>query len=511
MNNNKLILPLIEEKQSKIKRLSAKWLAYGKGTCGANEIMELIRGEIADLDYAVACTTLDDLYRFGEKLKKVVEEKKFHVTVVSKTDELEIPETELTKLSETGDVSKGDNTADKKGKDRIPTVYLILLGPNTTKGEGARSNPEIGKKASEESKEIIDQVLAEYDLVFLCAGMSGGTGGTVSYEAKLAKENETKKGPPLVISIVAKCYSYEGSKKVKAAEEGIKNLLEHSDVVVVVPNDKIESVCSQDGVFDAIRKHNDVLASGIISVVTLLKSKKERSADLSDLRQTFENAGYGLIGRGSCGCSDANAHIEALNNALHSPWLDNYTIRKESWVLLHLEIPEDFSNPNCEKEILKEIQKRTDYTSEIKVAITKLPKGEDFYVTVFAPADVTEDKSEPKIEKTETENTNETKIESANEKVIPSDVSLANNGNDATPQKPKRIAAKVENDTDNTNIFNDIDVPTIIRIRNKSENIPNEVPNEEHMPHIQQFTDNHPRFNGGDSFSVTSFLNEFRD
>ncbi len=510
-----MIMPSIQKKQRKAL-VTDKLLAFGCGTCGANQILELIRRKIADLDYVVACTTLEDLYTFYDKLQIVVEEKNFPVKLASETEYIEVPEAEPIKISEPENDAKLGNISILKGKERVPKITLILLGPNSTKGEGAGSKPEKGKKAAEESTDIINKAIAEYDLVFVSAGMGKGTGtGVAPYVAKLVKENNSKKeGGSLAISIVAKCYSDEGPNTQKLADEGIANLLVHSDLVAVVQNDKIEKVCSNDGYFDAFSKHNDVLASGIISVVTLLKNKKERSADLSDVRTAFENAGYGLIARGNSSSSNENANIEALEIALHSPWLDNYKIRKNSFVLLHLEIPDGYNNPNCEREILKEIQNITGYTSEIKTAITKLPPGEDFYVTIFSPAEIIDDNPEQKGTQNSIEKINITPISLANNenangkknlKLIAADdekdkrkTNKTNKddasifkifGDEVSMSNPNKEVAskdwKPYNSLSNTELKNIEDTPTFVRNSNNDF-----VPNRIEMEQIQQFTNN---------------------
>ena len=194
----------------------------------------------------------------------------------------------------------------------------ILIGEKLTKGRGAGANPEVGKNAAEENIEDIKKVLDGTDMVFVTAGMGGGTGtGAAPVIAKQAKDMGI-----LTIGVVTKPFAFEGKKKMEQAEAGIANLKAHVDSIIVIPNERLKNV-SETGKLSlstAFQVADDVLRRGVQSITDLINVPSFMNLDFNDVVTTMQNAGLAHMGVGSAQGKD-KAEV-AAKTAISSPLLE---------------------------------------------------------------------------------------------------------------------------------------------------------------------------------------------
>ena len=193
----------------------------------------------------------------------------------------------------------------------------IQIGEKITKGLGAGAVPEIGRRAAEESKEEIAQALAGADLVFVTAGMGGGTGtGAAPIVAEIARDLGA-----LTIAVVTKPFSFEGKQRMKNAESGIADLKQRVDTLVVIPNDSLLKVSSKNtSMLEAFRIADDVLRQGIQGINDLIAVPALINLDFADVRTVMESGGMAHMGIGSA--SGENKMVTAANEAIASPLLE---------------------------------------------------------------------------------------------------------------------------------------------------------------------------------------------
>lgn len=178
---------------------------------------------------------------------------------------------------------------DKQALNYSQATHKILIGDTITHGRGAGANPEIGKKAAEESKAKIEEALKNTEMVFVTAGMGGGTGtGAAPVVAQIAKELGV-----LTVGIVTKPFGFEGTHKMQQAEKGIAELLKHVDSLVVIPNERLKMVSDQKiTLANAFEKADDILKQGVQSITDLIKSHGFINLDFADVSAIMKDAGY---------------------------------------------------------------------------------------------------------------------------------------------------------------------------------------------------------------------------
>ena len=192
----------------------------------------------------------------------------------------------------------------------------VQLGQNLTRGLGAGGNPSIGQKAAEESKEELQQALDGSDLVFIAAGMGGGTGtGAAPVVAEVAKQSGA-----LTVGIVTKPFSFEGKRRMRQAEEGIARLAENVDTLIVIPNDRLKDVIAGAPLQEAFRNADDVLRMGVKGISDIITCPGLVNVDFADIRSVMTEAGTALLGIG-IGSGRSRA-LEAAQAAMNSPLLE---------------------------------------------------------------------------------------------------------------------------------------------------------------------------------------------
>lgn len=210
-------------------------------------------------------------------------------------------------------------------------VHKIQVGNNITRGLGAGADPNIGKKAVEEDRDKISEVLAGSDMVFITAGMGGGTGtGGAPIIASVAQSIGA-----LVVGIVTKPFRWEGKLRMMNAEAGIMELRKHVDSLIVIPNERILSIL--DGTvnaFAAFDKPNEVLYEATRGIADIITVEGLINVDFADVRAVMNQSGEALMG---CGiASGENRAIEAAQKAIASPLLEGVNIRGAKSVLLNI-------------------------------------------------------------------------------------------------------------------------------------------------------------------------------
>ncbi len=207
----------------------------------------------------------------------------------------------------------------------------IQLGEKLTKGLGAGANPEIGRQAAEESIDVIREVLSESDMVFITAGMGGGTGtGAAPIIAEVAKEMGA-----LTVAVVTKPFYFEGPRRIQQAEKGIDALKSVVDSIITIPNDRLLSLASKKATFiEMLKKADDVLYQAVKGISDLILFPGLINLDFADVKAVMEGMGLALMGTGVAkGESRAR---DAARQAITSPLLEDISIDGAQGVLMNI-------------------------------------------------------------------------------------------------------------------------------------------------------------------------------
>ncbi len=206
----------------------------------------------------------------------------------------------------------------------------IQIGAQRTKGLGAGAEPEIGREAAEESKEELASAIEGTDLLFITAGMGGGTGtGAAPVVAKIAKDKKI-----LTVAVVTKPFEFEGKRRMDNAVKGIENLRKYVDTIVIIPNEKIREVVPKNATMtDALRVADEVLKQGIRGIADLIVTPALINLDFADVRTTLKDKGLAHMGVGVA--KGENRIIDAVRLAVNSPLLET-TIEGAKGVILNI-------------------------------------------------------------------------------------------------------------------------------------------------------------------------------
>lgn len=193
----------------------------------------------------------------------------------------------------------------------------IQLGPKLTKGLGAGANPDVGQKAAEESEEAITEALKGANMIFVTAGMGGGTGtGAAPIIAKAAKEMGA-----LTVGVVTRPFSFEGSKRARYAAEGVQKMKEHVDTLIIISNNRLlEIVDKKTPMLQAFQEADNVLRQGVQGITDLITSPGYVNLDFADVTTVMKDKGSALMGIGSA--NGENRIEEATKKAISSPLLE---------------------------------------------------------------------------------------------------------------------------------------------------------------------------------------------
>lgn len=193
----------------------------------------------------------------------------------------------------------------------------IQIGENLTRGLGAGGNPEVGQKAAEESREKIKENLMGADMVFITAGEGGGTGtGAAPIVAEIAKETGA-----LTVAVVTKPFNFEGSKRKLLADEGVDNLKDKVDTLIIIPNQRVlDGIDNKMSILQAFKKIDSILHQGVKGIAELITTPGLVNVDFADIRSIMLNSGTALMGIGTA--SGEKRAVNAIKQAIASPLLD---------------------------------------------------------------------------------------------------------------------------------------------------------------------------------------------
>ena len=228
---------------------------------------------------------------------------------------------------------------------------LIQLGDELTKGLGAGANPQIGRQAAEEDREQIKSVLQGADMVFITAGMGGGTGtGAAPVVAEIAKELNI-----LTVAVVTKPFSFEGKQRSLAAEEGIRRLAEHVDSLITIPNNKLLSVLGKNiSLLNAFKAANNVLLGAVKGISDLITRPGLINVDFADVRTVMSEMGMAMMGTGSA--TGEQRARQAAEAAIASPLLEDVNFSGARGILVNITAGLDMSIGEFEEvgDVVKE-------------------------------------------------------------------------------------------------------------------------------------------------------------
>jgi cell division protein FtsZ len=229
---------------------------------------------------------------------------------------------------------------------------VIQLGENITRGLGAGANPEVGRRAAEEDREKIRTVLTGADMIFIAAGMGGGTGtGAAPVFAQVAKELGI-----LTVAVVTRPFSFEGKMRLQTAEQGIMNLSQYVDSLITIPNNKLLSVLGKNvTLINAFKAANDVLRGAVQGIAELITRPGLINVDFADVRTVMSEMGMAMMGTG-VGSGEHRARL-AAESAIASPLLEDVDLTGAKGVLVNLTAGLDLAIGEFEEvgEVVKSI------------------------------------------------------------------------------------------------------------------------------------------------------------
>lgn len=269
---------------------------------------------------------------------------------------------------------------DKQALDVSPVPIKIQLGQTLTQGLGAGSIPEVGRNAAIESIEHIKEILSTgTKMVFITAGMGGGTGtGAAPIVAQACRELGI-----LTVGIVTLPFSFEGKRKRQQAEEGIKNMKQNVDCLLVIANDKLREIYGNLSISNSFGKADDVLSNAAKSIAELISLTKHMNVDFNDVHTAMKDSGVALMGSGSA--QGENRAIAAVEQALNSPLLNDNNIQGARYVLIDISSGSNELTMDELGEITDLIQEASGNTADVKIGYgVREELGDSVHVTIIA-------------------------------------------------------------------------------------------------------------------------------
>jgi len=223
------------------------------------------------------------------------------------------------------------SNTDRQHLDRSKAANILQIGAAVTRGLGAGSDPEKGRAAAEEDRDRIRDVLEGTDMLFLTAGMGGGTGtGAAPVIAEIARELDI-----LTVAVVTKPFMFEGKKRNSAATAGISELHRHVDSLILIPNEQLQRVLGDDATMEeCFRKANDVLQNAVQGISDLITRPGQVNVDFADVSTVMRSRGKAMMGLGRSVGEDRA--INAVDEALTSPLLDDIELTNAQGILVNV-------------------------------------------------------------------------------------------------------------------------------------------------------------------------------
>ena len=227
---------------------------------------------------------------------------------------------------------------DAQALTNLDVKTVMQIGSGVTKGLGAGANPEVGRQSAEEDRERMAEALEGADMVFITAGMGGGTGtGAAPVVAEVAKSMGI-----LTVAVVTKPFPLEGNKRMRAAEWGIDELAKHVDSLITIPNANLLAVLGKQAtLLDAFSSANDVLGNAVQGIADLITRPGLINVDFADVRTVMKEMGRAMMGTGVSSGEDRAR--EAAERAIHSPLLDNVDLSGARGILVNITAGLDLS------------------------------------------------------------------------------------------------------------------------------------------------------------------------
>ena len=268
---------------------------------------------------------------------------------------------------------------DSQALSKMSSKTVLHIGQSITKGLGAGANPEIGRQAAMEDRDRIQDLIEGTDMLFITAGMGGGTGtGSIPVVAQIARELGV-----LTVAVVTKPFPFEGAKRMQVAQQGIEELRTHVDSLITIPNEKLLSVLGKNiGLLDAFRAANDVLRGAVQGISELITSPGLINVDFADVRTVMSEMGLAMMGSG-IGRGDQRA-VEAAGMAISSPLLEDIDLAGARGILVNITAGTDMAIGEFEEvgNVVKQFA-ADDATVVVGTAIDEELEGE-LRVTVVA-------------------------------------------------------------------------------------------------------------------------------
>ena len=270
---------------------------------------------------------------------------------------------------------------DKQALNVSSATYKIQIGEKLTHGQGAGSDPEVGRKSAEESRNQIAKALEDTDMVFITAGMGGGTGtGGAPIVAEIAKEMDI-----LTVGIVTIPFIFEGEKKIIQALDGVERIAQHVDALLVINNERLREIYSDLTFMNAFGKADDTLSIAAKSIAEIITMRGTVNLDFADVKTILKDGGVAIM---STGFGEGESRVtKAIDDALHSPLLNNNDIFNAKKVMLNVSFCESSELMMEEMNEIHEFMSKfregveviwgvaMDNTLEGKVKITVLATG----------------------------------------------------------------------------------------------------------------------------------------
>lgn len=274
---------------------------------------------------------------------------------------------------------------DAQALTNMESSTMLQLGGNITKGLGAGANPDIGRQAALEDRERIAEALHGADMVFITAGMGGGTGtGAAPVVAEVAREMGI-----LTVAVVTKPFPFEGKKRMKIADEGMMELQLHVDSLITIPNERLLDVLGKNAsLLEAFRAANDVLLGAVQGIADLIINPGMINVDFADVRTVMSEMGMAMMGTGRARGEDRAR--EAAEMAIRSPLLDNINLQGARGILVNItagidlslgefsevgDIVEEFASDNATVVVGTAID--PEMSEEIKVTVVATGLGDN--------------------------------------------------------------------------------------------------------------------------------------
>jgi cell division protein FtsZ len=227
---------------------------------------------------------------------------------------------------------------DAQALNNLKAKTILQMGSNITKGLGAGANPEIGRQAALEDRDEIAEILSGADMVFITAGMGGGTGtGAAPIVAEVARDMGI-----LTVAIITKPFPFEGKKRLSIAEEGIEQLSNVVDSLITIPNEKLLDVLGKDAsLLDAFKAANDVLLGAVKGIADLIMRPGMINVDFADVKTVMSEMGMAMMGTGFASGEDRAR--EAAESAIRSPLLEDINLQGARGILVNITAGENLS------------------------------------------------------------------------------------------------------------------------------------------------------------------------